>query len=88
MVVVFFTEDGLIQTCHRLTALGAGEKFMVRLESPVYHTVIILTETVVFLETVLGPHEETLYAKFAPKPDELETAQEYLACLEKHTMLF
>ena len=87
MVVVLFTEDGLIETCHRLTALGAGENFMVRLENPIYHTVIILTETVVFLETVLGPHEHTRYAKFAPRSEEVEPSQKYLAWLEQKTAL-
>jgi hypothetical protein len=39
---------------------------------------------VVFLETTLGPHKETIYADFAPKPNE-KGATEYMTWLEKQT---
>ena len=87
MAVVLFDDEGSIETHHRLNSVNTEGDFMIRLEAPVYHTIVVLTDTVVFLETVLGPHEETLYAKFAPKPNQLKAAQQYLGCLEKRTRL-
>ena len=82
MIVFLYREDGAIQAFQRLSALGTKGDFMIRLEKPIFHSLVVLTETVVFLETVLGPHKQTRYADFAPCPEEFKAAQEYLRWME------
>ena len=83
MIVVLYREDGSIQDHHRLSSCGTNGNFMIRLEEKMFHTLIVLTDTVVFLETVLGPHQETHYAKFAPSPDDKNAVDEYVVWLEQ-----
>lgn len=83
MVVFLFDDVGSIKECHRMCANSGSGIFMLRLEEPVYHTLVVLTNTVVFLETVLGPHQQTRYGSFSPKPTEKGAVQEYMTWLER-----
>ena len=83
MVLVLYRKDGTIDEIVRLSASEYETDIMIRLNTPFYHTVLVLTETVVFLETILGPHNSTCYAEFAPRPEEQELADNYLAWLTK-----
>ena len=78
MKLVLYDEDGSIR------ADDAEANVLIRLNRPYFHTLIMLSDTVVFLETTLGPHKETIYADFAPQPNE-KGANEYMAWLEKQT---
>ena len=54
---------------------------MLRFQDPVFHTLVVMSETVSFLETVLGPHRQTRYAEFAPEPCDRLAVDEYFAWL-------
>jgi len=82
MVVVVYDESGDIRDHFRLCKLGSESPFFARLNESLYHTVVPLTDQVVFLETVMGPHTETRYAIFAPSPDDVSAAMEYMAWLK------
>ena len=81
MVVVIYEESGAIRDHFRLCAFQSGSPFFIRLNQPVYHTVVALTNQVAFLETVIGPHTETRYATYAPSPDDVLEARKYVAWL-------
>ena len=84
MKLVLYDEDGSIRAHYCLSADDAEANVLIRLNRPYFHTLIMLSDTVVFLETTLGPHKETIYADFAPQPNE-KGANEYMAWLEKQT---
>ena len=84
MKLVLYDEDGSIRTHYDLSADDAEANVLIRLNRPYFHTLIMLSDTVVFLETTLGPHKETIYADFAPKPNE-KGATEYMTWLENKT---
>ena len=84
MKLVLYDEDGSIRAHYRLSADDAEASVLIRLNRPYFHTLIVLSDTVVFLETTLGPHDETVYADFAPQPNK-KGAAEYMAWLEKQT---
>lgn len=84
MKLVLYDEDGSIRAHYHLSADDAGANFMMRLNRPYFHTLVMLSDTVVFLETTQGPHKETIYADFAPQPNE-KGATEYMTWLEKQT---
>ncbi len=84
MMVFFFDHRGGISDRYRLTPPQSGGDFMLRIQNPVFHTLVVMSEAVTFLETILGPHEQTRYASFAPDPNN-ETAIEYFAWLESES---
>ena len=84
MRLVLYDEDGSIRTHYDLSDDDAEANVLIRLNRPYFHTLIMLSDTVVFLETTLGPHKETIYADFAPKPNE-KGATEYMTWLENKT---
>jgi cupin fold WbuC family metalloprotein len=70
MVVAWFKEDGVLtQICH-LSGAGFEVNRILRFEDEVFHTLLPLTSTVTFVETILGPHTNTIYAPWAPSLDE------------------
>ena len=77
MMVALFDVDGAISAHHHLGNFSGDQPFMLRLEKPVFHTVLATTPTVAFIETTLGPHSETRYAEFAPAADGGERATKY-----------
>lgn len=53
--VLFFDEDGTITDSVEMGDLASGKTFFYRLSKPIYHTVVPLSEIVVFHETTNGP---------------------------------
>lgn len=81
--VVLFDEDGAVSRVLDLGEPGSGRSFYYRLDEPVYHTLLIESEFLVFHETTGGPfrREETVFAPWAPdetKPDEVRRFAERL----------
>ena len=81
MVVVVYKEDGTINNHIRLSRYDSSLAFMLRLNGPMFHTVVATSETVTFLETIKGPHIETVYASFAPPPRNFSQTEKYMAWL-------
>ena len=67
--LVFFDEQGSVREVHRLGAVDSKSPFFARIPDGTYHTYLVNTETLVFLETTTGPFERqsTEYAPWAPK---------------------
>lgn len=81
MVVVMYKDDGTISNHIQLGTYDCSSGFMLRLNEPVFHTVVPISKTVTFLETVSGPHIKTDYAPFAPSPENLPESEIYMAWL-------
>lgn len=81
-VLVRFDDYGAIRDHHGLAAGRGGGAFMARIECPVWHTCIPMTELVVFIETGLGPHVATRFADWAPAVDDV-AAPAYFAALSR-----
>ena len=66
--IVLFNEDGSIKRIVEMGDLNRGKLFYQRLSSPVYHTLIIRSEFLVFHEVTEGPflREKTVFAPWAP----------------------
>ena len=77
-VVIFDDSGGVIQVVHMGEA-SSGLMFYYRLSESYFHSVIPLTETVVFHETTNGPfkREDMVSAPWAPKEEETEDAEIY-----------
>ncbi len=66
--VVLFQEDGAVRKVIPMGPHGSGKSFYYRLSQPVYHTVIVRSDFVVFHEVTEGPfqREQTEYAGWSP----------------------
>lgn len=73
MAVMLFSDDGTDITACRLGAESDHNARMVRINDPVWHTIIPLSDFVVFIETISGPFTGNQFAPWAPAPNE-ETA--------------
>jgi cupin fold WbuC family metalloprotein len=79
--VVIFDEQGAITDVVRMAPYArAQHSFFYRLADPLFHTVVVRSETVVFHETTNGPfvREDTEFAAWAPDEKETEHAAVYV----------
>lgn len=81
MMVVVFENEGSINHCTALSGEGSEGDFLFRLSKPMFHTIIPMTESVIFIETALGPHRKTRYADWAPVADGGPAAEAYVDTL-------
>ena len=81
MVVVMYRDEGTINDHVHLGEFGSNTPFLLRLEEPVFHTIVPISKTVIFLETIKGPHMETRYATFAPPPKDIFQVERYMTRL-------
>ena len=81
MVVVMYRDEGTINDHVHLGEFGSNAPFLLRLEEPVFHTIVPISNTVIFLETIKGPHMETRYATFAPPPKDIFQVEKYMTRL-------
>lgn len=73
MLVILFDDNGCETDRFRMSDITSGESFLCRLPCGQWHTMIPLTEQVVFLETTQGPFrgaEHNTFAAWAPAPDD------------------
>lgn len=80
--VVFFDDDGGVL---RRLKMGPGPDriFLYRLSSPIWHTVVPLSEFVILHETTTGPFtsDQAEYAAWSPAADDATGVAEFLAGL-------
>lgn len=85
--VVIFDENGKILERVEMGDYSSGKPFCYRLSAPFFHTVVPLSEQVVFHEVTDGPFDrrETLFAEWAPDEGERELADRYVQSLKRHS---
>jgi hypothetical protein len=86
--LVLFDEQGGITDVLRLGDPGGPDPYFVRLEEPVYHTYLLRSEVLFFLEATPGPLDRTLteYATWSPAEEEPDPAyvQDLRDRVERH----
>ena len=67
--VVIFDDAGAVTDVIHMGDYKSGKKFFYRLATPLFHTVLIRSETASFHETTNGPFQKTstIYAPWAPE---------------------
>jgi cupin fold WbuC family metalloprotein len=84
--VVLFEDDGRVSEMIRMGAFASGRPFFYRIAAPVYHTLLIRSEVLVFHETTGGPFRraDTVFAPWAPEDGDVPAVSRFLAGLEAH----
>jgi cupin fold WbuC family metalloprotein len=82
--VVVFADDGGVADVIRMGAFASGRPFFYRIAEPLYHTLLIRSDVLVFHETTSGPFQraDTVFAPWAPEDSEGDGVRRYLAELE------
>lgn len=85
--IAFFDEQGSMDRILTLAEPGQGDSFCYRMSESRFHTVLPLTEVVVFHEITNGPFrpEETLYADWAPAEADRAAGAAFVARLLAET---
>ena len=77
--IVVFDSEGNIKDVICVDNYDSGEKFYYRMNNAYYHTVLAMSDFLVFHEIVQGPFkkEDTIFAPWAPKEGNKERENEY-----------
>lgn len=78
MAYIIFDDTGNITDHFIMGSAQTDDIFMIRLSDAKYHTMIPLTQTVAYIETILGPFKGASYAPWAPSEQDIEAGKEYL----------
>jgi len=81
--VIVFDETGTVAEVIEMGDFASGRRFYYRIDAPVYHTLIIRSDVLVFHETTSGPfrREDTVFASWAPEDGDLEGRSAFQARL-------
>ena len=82
---VFFDEAGSITQVIPLGDYSSGHRFYYRIDEPVYHTLLIRSDTFIFHETTRGPFRraDTVFAPWAPEKSDVAAIGEYMERLAR-----
>ena len=71
---LIFDESGNVSECYRLSDYSSGLSFYHTTRMALYHSLIVRSEWVVFLEITKGPFdpEDTVWAKWSPSEDDID----------------
>lgn len=78
--VVIFSENGAVLDLIEMSDYGQGRVFYYRLSEPLFHTVIVKSEVLVFHETTNGPfrREDMVFAEWSPNDNEEDAVHRFL----------
>jgi cupin fold WbuC family metalloprotein len=78
--VVFFDDRGEITQVIRMGPFSSGRTFYYRIADPLYHTLLIRSDVLVFHEATTGPfrREETSFAPWAPEESDAEAVATFM----------
>jgi len=76
----FFDEDGKVNKIISMGDRASGKIFYYRISDPIYHTLIVTSEVIVFQETTKGPFDrsETIWAPWAPEEGDDKAVEAYV----------
>ena len=77
---IFFDEEGKIIQVIPLGEYGSGRRFYYRVNTPVYHTLVLRSKVFVFHETTQGPlvRSDTVFAPWSPEETDPAAACAYM----------
>lgn len=81
--VVLFDNNGQIERVINMGDFASGKPFYYRMEAPIFHTLIIRSEVLVFHETTNGPFKrsDTVFAPWAPEDSDKNAVYDFMADL-------
>lgn len=81
--VVMFDDDGQIESVIPMGDYASGRVFYYRVAVPVFHTLIIRSDVLVFHETTNGPFDraDTVFAPWAPQDSDVNSVSAFMAGL-------
>ena len=82
--IILFDENGKIKDIIEMGDYLSGKKFYYRINKPVYHTLLIQSEFLVFHEITNGPFikSDTIFAPWTPEDDNKVDQKKYLEQLK------
>ena len=82
--VVVFDDDGRIASVISMGDYASGRTFYYRMAIPVFHTLIIRSDVLVFHETTNGPFDrkDTVFAPWAPEDSDVNSASNFMTDLD------
>lgn len=83
--VVLFENDGRIERVISMGDYASGRPFYFRMKIPVFHTLIIRSDVLVFHETTNGPFDRrnTVFAPWAPEDSDANVVSTFVADLDE-----
>ena len=81
--VVIFDDAGTVTGVIPMGPFGSERPFFYRIDQPLFHTLLIRSDVLVFHETTSGPfrREQTVFAPWAPEEDDRNAVNSFLAQL-------
>ena len=83
--IFLFNNDGSVSEVIPMGPPDSGRSFMYRMPAGQFHSLMIYSEVLLFMESTRGPFDlaQTTYADWAPAPDQIEAGRAYLAALSQ-----
>jgi len=83
--VLLFSDSGAVQRVISMGDYASGRVFYYRLAEPLYHSLIITSDVIVFHEVTSGPfkRDETVFAPWAPDESDPAAVQKFIERLKK-----
>jgi cupin fold WbuC family metalloprotein len=87
--VVMFDDDGQIARVISMGDYSSGRTFYYRMATPVFHTLIIRSDVLVFHETTNGPFDrkDTVFAPWAPEDSDINSISTFMSNLDGRVRL-
>ena len=88
VLFVHFDQDGKPTAAHHLAAAPSSHPFYLRTPTDTYHTLLIQSDWLTFLEITTGPFDRsgTIFAPWSPQDDDAASVQTYITELTAKAM--
>lgn len=88
--IILFDEKGSIQNIIPLGDFASGKDFYYKLNDPIYHTMVIHSEYLVFVEVTNGPFrkDDNIFAPWSPDEKDTQAVKAYLRKLKQDLRIF
>ncbi len=79
-----FYDDGMIETDISMGDYASDKIFYFRMNTHVYHTLIIRSDVLVFHETTNGPfnRSDNIFSPWAPREDEVSSVNAFMSDMD------
>lgn len=83
--VIVFDEAGQVQRIISMGGFSSGRTFYYRMAAPVFHTLMIRSDVLVFHETTNGPFDrkDTVFAPWSPEDGDPQGIDAFMTALEE-----
>lgn len=88
--IVIFDDSGEIKEIMEVGEFSSGRIFYYRLSEPLFHTLIIRSDVIIFHEVTNGPFEkaDSVFPEWAPEASQTQEVRQYMDDLNEEIKLF